>query len=175
MNDNERNDLQEIVDAAIDEMARESRESFDPSNINLAEFFRLTNLSRGKARTIKKNGFKAMPHGRCGLKAETTVLGGYTGVLDDRLRKDVTNSEVCFDRIAEQGYKGGLTSVRVYLRDHAHFVSVKRKTVESHTSCRQRFTTPPGEAFQMDWGFLNGRSRGANHGGPWLSPRPRRP
>lgn len=154
MNDNERNDLQVIIDAAIEEMAREGGEPFDPSTINLAEFCRLTNLSRGKARTIKKNSFKAMPHGRCGLKAKTTVLTGYAGVLDDLLRKGVTNSEVCFERIAEQGYEGSLTSVKVYLHDHTDLVPAKRKKVEPQKSRGQRFTTSPGEAFQMDWGFL---------------------
>ena len=44
MNDNERNDLQEIIDAAIDEMVREDRGSFDPSSINLAEFCRFTSV-----------------------------------------------------------------------------------------------------------------------------------
>ena len=154
MNDNERNGLQAIIDAVLKEMAEESGDVFDPSKVNLAEFSRKTGLSRSKARTLQDKGFKAAPHGRCGNKAETTVLTGFTGVLDDLLRRSVTNSEVCFERIAEQGYKGGLTSVKTYIKDHADLVPAKRRLVEPQGSRGRRFQTGPGESYQMDWGFV---------------------
>ena len=48
MNDSERNGLQEIIDKAIEEMAREAGDSFDTYHMNLAEFSRRTGLSRSK-------------------------------------------------------------------------------------------------------------------------------
>ena len=100
MNDNERNGLQEIIDNAIEAMARKAGDSFDLERINLAEFSRRTGLSRSKARTLKAKGFKVTPHGRCGMKAKTTVMSGFEGVADALLCEGVTNSEVVFERIA---------------------------------------------------------------------------
>ena len=82
MNDSERNGLQEIIDKAIEEMAREAGDSFDIDRMNLAEFSRRTGLSRSKARSLKAKGFVVTPHGRCGMKAETTVISGFEGVVN---------------------------------------------------------------------------------------------
>ena len=57
---NERNDLQEIIDKALDGMAREAGGALDPGSVNLAEFSRRTGLSRSRARTLKQKGSKAM-------------------------------------------------------------------------------------------------------------------
>lgn len=154
MNDNERNDLQESIDVALKEMARDSKDSFDLSRVNIAEFMRKTGLTRSKARTLKEKGFRVTAHGRCGVRAKTTVLTGFTGVLDDLLRRGVTNSQVCFDRIVEQGYAGGLTSVKTYIKEHGGLVPAKRKMIEPQGSRGRRFQTQPGEAYQMDWGFV---------------------
>ena len=107
--------LQHIIDEALGAMAAEAAGDFDPQGCNLAEFCRRTGLSRQRARTIKKNGFRARPHGGTGLKAAHTVLSGYTGTVDDLLRRGVTNSQVIFERMAAQGYTGGLTAVKVNL------------------------------------------------------------
>ena len=125
----ERDDLQEIIDNALGEMAREAGGDFDPQRCNLAEFCRRTGLTRSKARTIKANGFKVMPHGRLGLRAATTVLSGHTGFVDDQLRRGVTNSQVVFDRLVVQGYRGGLTTVKVYMAAHRDLVPARRKAV----------------------------------------------
>ena len=82
MNDSECNGLQEIIDKAIEEMAREAGDSFDIDHMNLAEFSRRTGLSRSKARTLKAKGFVVTPHGRCGMKAENTVMSGFAGVVN---------------------------------------------------------------------------------------------
>lgn len=50
---NERHDdLQEIIDAALREMAAEEGDGFDPQTCNLAEFCRRTGLTRSRARTV---------------------------------------------------------------------------------------------------------------------------
>ena len=155
MDQNERNGLQEIIDNALAEMAEEHGEGFDPSRANLAVFCNKTGLTRSKARTLKKKGFKVTPHGRCGMKAEVTVLTGFEDALDALLADGVTNSSVCFDRIRERGYEGGLTTVKTYIAAHRHLVPAKRKlAVEPQGNRGRRYRTGPGEAYQMDWGFV---------------------
>ncbi|MBQ9042216.1 MAG: IS21 family transposase [Eggerthellaceae bacterium] len=154
--ENERIGLQEIIDKAIDEMAREAGDSFELDHLNLAEFSRRTGLSRSRARTLKAKGFVVTPHGRCGMKAEVTVISGFEGVVNAMLAEGVTNSEVIFDRIAPQGYKGGKTTIKNYVAAHADLVPAKRKlaAAEPQGSRGKRFKTKPGEAYQMDWGFV---------------------
>ena len=155
MDQNERNGLQEIIDNALAEMAEEAGEGFDPQKANLAIFCSKTGLTRSKARTLKKKGFRVTPHGRCGMKAEVTVLTGFTDMIDDLLRGGVTNSSVCFDRVKEKGYRGGLTTVKDYIAAHRHLVPAKRKVeVEPQGNRGRRYRTGPGECYQMDWGFV---------------------
>ena len=155
MNDSERNGLQEIIDKALGDMAREAGDSFDLGAVNLAELSRRTGLSRSRLRTLKARGFKVMPHGRCGMKAEATVMSGYEGVVNAMLADGVTNSEVVFERIAAQGYEGGKTTVKNYIAAHADLVPAKRKLPAAPQGNRgRRYSTAPGEAFQMDWGFV---------------------
>lgn len=64
---NERHDdLQEIIDAALREMAAEEGDGFGPQACNLAEFCRRTGLTRSRARTVRAHGFRALPHGNSG-------------------------------------------------------------------------------------------------------------
>ena len=147
-------DLQEIVDRVLDEMRLEVGDGFDLAKVNLAEFSRRSGLTRGRARTLKDKGFKVTPHGRCGMKAETTVMTGFTGVVDDLLRKGVTNSSVCFERLREQGYAGGLTAVKNYIAAHSDLVPARRQLPDPQGNRGRRYKTEPGECFQMDWGFV---------------------
>ena len=156
MDRNERNGLQEIIDNALAEMAEEAGGTLDPSRANLAAFCRKTGLTRSKARTLKKKGFKVTPHGRCGMKARVTVLTGFTDTIDELLRGGVTNSSVCLDRIRERGYEGGLTTVKDYIAGHRYLVPARRRSAAVPQGSRgRRFHTRPGEAYQVDWGFVN--------------------
>lgn len=147
--------LQRIIDEALESMAAEAAGGFDPQACNLAEFCRRTGLSRQRARTIKANGFRAKPHGRLGTKAASTVLSGHTGFVDDQLRKGVTNSQVVFERLVAQGYRGGLTTVKVYMAEHRDLVPARRRAVAPQGSRGRRWRSGPGESYQMDWGFVN--------------------
>ena len=147
-------DLQKIIDGALEDMAAEAGDGFDPQGCNLAEFCRRTGLTRSKARTIKSHGFKALPHGNAGKRAAATVLTGHTGLVDDQLRKGVTNSQVIFDRLRAQGYGGGLTTVKAYVAGHRDLVPPKRRRPSPQGNRGRRFETGPGEAYQMDWGFV---------------------
>lgn len=152
---NERHDdLQEIIDAALREMAAEEGDGFDPQACNLAEFCRRTGLTRSRARTVRAHGFRALPHGNSGRRAAPGVLAGHTGLVDDLLRKGVTNSQVIFERLLGQGYAGGLTTVKTYIAAHRDHVPAKRRQAAPQGCRGQRFRTAPGEAYQMDWGFV---------------------
>ena len=145
------NDLTGIIAQALNEMKSELGDKFDPDNNNLAELGRRTGISRAKLRRIKDNGFADAPHGRTGMKATSTVLSGYTGVIDTLLMKGVTNSSVCFDRLKENSYTGGLTSVKDYIAAHKDLVPSKRIIVAPQGNRGRRYSTAPGESYQMDW------------------------
>lgn len=149
------NDLQTILSHAITELKQEQGEKFDLNHINLAELERRTNISRSRLRRYKKDGFVIKAHGNAGKKAEVTVLTGYTSVIDDFLRRNVTNAVVIFERLQSLGYQGGQTQVRVYIENHQGLIPPKRLQVQPQGNRGRRFETLPGESYQMDWGFVN--------------------
>lgn len=110
-------------------------------------------MSRAKLRRLKKSGFVQVPHALAGRKAPHTRLTGYTAILDDLLRKGIDNSSVCLERLQEVGFPGGLTTVKDYIQSHKDLIPAKRQLVAPQSSRGRRYTTEPGEAFQMDWGF----------------------
>ena len=83
MNKHNGNDLYiEIIAQAIEEMKEVQGESFLLENVNLAELERRTGITRSRLRRMKANGFKSVPHGLTGKKADATILNGYTSTLD---------------------------------------------------------------------------------------------
>lgn len=148
------NDLQEILSHAIKQMEQELGDKFDPEHINLAELERRTGISRARLRHYQKDGFIIRPNGHTGKKAEVTVLTGYTGVLDDLLRNNVSNSAVCLEQLRKHGYTGGQTQIKVYLKEHQDLLPPRRLIADPQGNRGRRFQTGPGEAYQMDWGFV---------------------
>lgn len=59
-----------------------------------------------------------------------------------------------FERLLGQGYAGGLTTVKTYIAAHRDLVPAKRRQAAPQGCRGQRFRTAPGEAYQMDWGFV---------------------
>lgn len=154
MNKQTGNDLCiEIISQEIEKMKEEQGESFSLETINLAELERRTGVTRARLRKLKKDGFQVRPHGNAVVRAENTVLSGFTSVVDNLLRLGITNSSVHFERLQELGYTGGLTTVKNYIASHKHLVPAKRQQVDSQGNRGRRYTTDPGEAYQMDWGF----------------------
>lgn len=139
---------------ALEEMKAKVGEDFSLASVNLAELERRTGVSRSKLRRLKRNGFKFLPHASKGKKPGHTVLTGYSGMLDNMLSDGLSNSSVCYDRLLEAGYRGGLTAVKVYISQHKHLLPAKRHLSLPQGNRGRRYTTPPGEAFQMDWGFV---------------------
>lgn len=77
-------------------MKAEQGESFSLEKVNLGDLGRRTGISRGRLRRLKQNGFKFLPHGNAGKKAESTLMSGFEPVANNLLRHGVTNSKVSF-------------------------------------------------------------------------------
>jgi len=148
-------DSMNILSQILDEMKREKGDNFSYQKVNLSELERRTGISRKRLRNLRENNFKEKAHGNKGKKRAKTVLTGFTGLVDDLLRKGVQNSEVAYERIKEIGYRGGLTQVKVYMRNHTNLLPAKRQIVSPQGNRGRRYFTGPGEAYQMDWGFVN--------------------
>ena len=149
------NDSTAKLTQVLEEMKREQGDSFSLDKINLAELGRRTGISRKKLRRLKKNSFREKPHGLTGRKAKATVLSGFTGVIDNLLRKGIYNSAVIRERLAEAGYEGGISQVKKYMLDHKALLPPKRQIVSPQGNRGRRYSTKAGEAYQMDWGFVN--------------------
>ena len=148
------NDLTEIIAQTLNEMKKEQGEKFDINKVNLAELERRTGITHAKLRRIKSTGFIDQPHALTGRKAEVTLLTGFTGIIDSLLQKGITNYAVCFDRIKENGFTGGLTIVKDYISSHKELIPPKRQIIAPQGSRGQRYHTNPGESYQMEWGFV---------------------
>lgn len=154
---NENNSDKLSLSQALELIKNRDKDSFRIQSVNLAELERLTGISRARLRRLKKSNFKEIPHGLKGRKTDVTVLSGYTGVLDNLLRNNVTNSSVCKERLQELGYTGGLTSVKNYIISHKDLIPAKRQLVSSQGNRGRRYSTEPGYSYQMDWGFVKVR------------------
>ena len=154
MNEDERNSLQEIITQALEQMKQEQGKDFDLSRVNLAELSRRTNISSGRLRKIKDDGFKVKPNGHTGRLKKHTVLSGYAGVVDSFLMKNVKNSNTIYAALQAVGYTGGKTQLKDYIRNHRYLLPAKREVVASQGNRGRRYKSRPGEQFQMDWGFV---------------------
>lgn len=149
----ESNDETRVAEA-LEAIRGEAGRRFSLATVNLAELERRTGISRAKLRRMKKNGFKVLPHANKGRKSEHTILTGYSGMLDTMLSSGVVNSSVCFERLQEAGYCGGLTAVKTYISQHRDLIPAPRHLVAPQGNRGRRYTTKQGKAFQMDWGFV---------------------
>ena len=154
MKGNQSNGFLPIIAQAIAEMEETFGEFLSIEEINLAELSRRTGLSRSKLRRLKANGFRETPHGLAGQRKEQ-ILDGYTAVLDSLLRSGVSNSSVCMERLHSVGFQGSLSTVKRYISAHKNLIPAKRQQIAPQGNRGRRYTTSPGEAFQMDSGFTD--------------------
>ena len=154
MKGNQSNGFLPIIAQAIAEMEETFGEFLSIEEINLAELSRRTGLSRSKLRRLKANGFRETPHGLAGQRKEQ-ILDGYTAVLDSLLRSGVSNSSVCMERLHSVGFQGSLSTVKRYISAHKNLIPAKRQQIAPQGNRGRRYTTSPGEAYQMDWGFTD--------------------
>lgn len=146
------------VAEVIEQMMAEQGDEFSLERINLAELERRTGISRARLRRMKEHDFESTEHASKGKKASTTLLSGYTGILDGLLKAGVTNSAVCLSRLRVNGYAGSQTTIKNYILSHQHLIPPARYAVAPQGNRGRRYTTAPGEAFQMDWGFTKVQS-----------------
>ena len=151
MTDNERNILQGTIAHFLEDMKKEQGDSFSFENVNLSEMERRTGISRKRLRLIKKNGFKILPNGNRNRRKQHTVLSGYTGIIEDCLKRGVRNSHTITDILQNNGYTGSRSQVKQYIASHLYLMPAKRQAVSPQGNRGRRYKTEPGEAFQMDW------------------------
>ena len=147
------------MDKALEEMAAEVGEGLGIDTPGLAELCRRTGLTRPGARTTGKHGLGALPHGNSGRKAGATVPAGHTGLVGDQPGRGVTNSQVIYERLLGQGYRGGPVSARTHMAARRDLVPAPRRHVMPQGGRSQRFRTGPGEACQADRGFVSAGDR----------------
>ncbi len=71
------------------------------------------------------------------------LLDPYKNYIGQRMQEGCINAMVLFDEIKAQGYSGGVTTLRLFMKPI-------RPTVVSKAT--ERFETPPGKQAQVDWG-----------------------
>lgn len=111
-----------VVAEAIQQIMAEQGDKFSLEEINLADLGRRTGISRAKLRRMKEHDFEDVQHALKGRKATTTLLSGYTGILDGLLKAGVVNSVVCLDKLRKGGFTGGKTIVKDYISAHHYLV-----------------------------------------------------
>jgi len=73
-------------------------------------------------------------------------LDPFKPTLDQLMADGVYNTEVLWERIREQGYKGGKTLVKDYVKPHRP---------PRMAPAVQRYETKPGDPAQVDWGIAD--------------------
>lgn len=155
MNKEQRRDCTTVLNNAIAEMKEEFGDRFSFESINLSELSRRTGISRARLRRLKKNNFSEPITVPATAKHRPSKLDGYTSVIDSLLTNGVRNSSVCLDILRKNGYTGGRTILSEYIASHLHLMPLKRQATEPQGKRSIRYSTEPGEVFQMDWGFTN--------------------
>ena len=140
---------------ALEQIKSRNANVFSEEKVNLAELQRLTGISRSKLRRLKKNNFVEKPNGNKGKSASENILSGYESDLNNFLKTNIKNSQVCYERLKELGYEGGLTSVKMYILKHKNLIPAQRQIVSPQGNRGRRYSTEPGQSYQMDWGFVD--------------------
>lgn len=148
MNTNISNDLLASLAQAVDEMKAENA-----GKINLAELERRTGISRQRLRTLQKNDFK-VEAAKQETRKVSLLMVGFESISNELLKSGITNSKVHLSRLKEFGFTGSLSTVKRYISAHRNLVPAKRQLVEPKGPRGRRYQTLPGEAYQMDWGFI---------------------
>lgn len=144
-------DAIDIIAKAYEQMKEEGVASYRCGKPNLSELARRSGMSRKKAARLfhKGNG---------GNKADGSsrvISGAVKAQAEALLRSGVTNSSVIFERLKREGYAGGLTTIKNFIRDNRDLVPAKRELRTVPQGKIRRYDTAPGEMYQMDWGFVN--------------------
>ena len=143
-----------IISEAYEKMKEEGCATYREGK-PFAELSRRTGYSRKVVARLYSSGFKEMPHGNSGSKGSRVI----TPFLEDEakwlLAAGVSNSSVVFDRLREKGYRGGLTTVKEFIRANKDLIPDGRQLAQRPQGKTRRYQSASGEMFQMDWGFAD--------------------
>ena len=142
------NDLEEILAQELERIKECG------GRINLAEIERRTGISRAILRRWQKNGYAVQPS-RKGWRAGKSKLNDVAEAVDSLLGKGVSNSSVILGQIRKLGYDGGISILKDYIHQHRDLVPAPRHLGIPGRSRGMRYSTDPGDCYQMDWGFVN--------------------
>lgn len=108
---------------------------------SIRQIARETKVSRNTVRKyLRANGLpERKPRPKRGSK-----LDPFKPTLDELMAAGIYNAEVLWERIREQGYTGGKTLVKDYVKPH--------RPVRQAPAV-QRYETKPGDQAQVDWGI----------------------
>ena len=68
----------------------------------------------------------------------------------------MTNSDIIYSELLKLGYRGKLTTLKVYIAHNRHLCpNVVRSTKVAKGNRGRRYKLDAGDCFQMDWGFVN--------------------
>lgn len=152
-----------IIATEIEKMKAEGAASEKVGSLNLSEIQRRTGLSRKTIKRLLDNGLKVQSHGNSHEKGMHLVSGASEKKAKELLEQGVTNSSVIYERLRAVGYRGGLTTVKNFIKANQDLIPAKRIMQNPHGKVR-RYSTGPGEMYQMDWGFANAVD---SSGGKW--------
>lgn len=146
----------EIILPEIEKMKAEGRYTYRGGKPNLAELSRRTGIPRKVLERLSRKGFKVSPS----RKAEEAGAGAKVMTEEQESRakellaRGVTNSSVLFGELGRIGYRGGVTTIKMFVGQHKDLVPASRRSGLPPAGRVRRYTTPSGRMYQMDWGFV---------------------
>ena len=115
--------------------------------LSLTAISRLTGFDRKTVRRYLRGGGVPPRYGP--RPKRPSKLDRYTVFIEERLQAGVWNAVVLLRELREQGYEGGYTILKDYLRP--------KRQAATEVAVR-RFETNPGHQGQLDWGHLGWQS-----------------
>ena len=115
-----------IISEAYEKMKEEGCATYREGKPNFAELSRRTGYSRKVVARLYSSGFKEMPHGNSGSKGSRVITPFLEDEAKGLLAAGVSNSSVVFDRLREKGYRGGLTTVKEFIRANKDLIPTGR-------------------------------------------------
>jgi len=110
---------------------------------SIRQIARDANVSRNTVRKYLRA--KGLPE-RKDRPRRGSKLDPFKPALDQMMAVGVYNAEVLWERIKEQGYSGGKTLVKDYVKPHRPL---------RQAPAVQRYETKPGDQAQVDWGIAD--------------------
>jgi len=143
-----RSDMFNALIKAQEELRNQGKDEW-----NISALSNLTGVSRPTIRKLKNCGFEVATHGNKGKKRESTKLSGFEAKVDGFLKSGCSNSSKILEELQKDGYLGSQTTIKNYISNHRELIPVR---IDPKPVVRaRRYETLPGDAMQMDWGFVN--------------------